>query len=77
MCRFRNVLAAFVFAMATMAALSTEAMAQLPTYGVGRPPTPQEIEAWDLTIPADGRGLTSRYLRAALEGAARHAAARG
>ena len=28
-------------------------------------------------LAADGRGLTSRYLRAALEGAARHAAARG
>ena len=31
--------------------------AQLPTYGVGRTPTADEIKAWDLTIPADGRGL--------------------
>ncbi len=31
--------------------------AQLPTYGVGRVPTPEEITAWDLTIPPDGEGL--------------------
>ena len=32
-------------------------LAQLPTYGVGRPPTAEEIQAWDLTIPPDGQGL--------------------
>jgi mono/diheme cytochrome c family protein len=31
--------------------------AQLPTYGVGRPPTAEEVKAWDLTIPPDGQGL--------------------
>jgi S-disulfanyl-L-cysteine oxidoreductase SoxD len=31
--------------------------AQLPTYGVGRPPTAEEIQAWALTIPPDGQGL--------------------
>jgi cytochrome c len=31
--------------------------AQLPTYGVGRPPTAEEVQAWDLTIPPDGQGL--------------------
>ena len=31
--------------------------AQLPTYGVGRPPTAEEVKDWDLTIPADGQGL--------------------
>lgn len=31
--------------------------AQLPTYGVGRAPTAEEIAAWDLTIPPDGEGL--------------------
>jgi len=30
---------------------------QLPTYGVGRAPAPEEIAAWDLTIPPDGEGL--------------------
>jgi S-disulfanyl-L-cysteine oxidoreductase SoxD len=33
------------------------AAAQLPTYGVGRPPTAEEVRAWDLTIRADGQGL--------------------
>jgi mono/diheme cytochrome c family protein len=33
------------------------AAAQLPTYGVGRPPTTEEVQAWDLTIPPDGQGL--------------------
>jgi len=31
--------------------------AQLPTYGVGRPPTAEEVKAWDLTIPSDGQSL--------------------
>lgn len=31
--------------------------AQLPTYGVGRTPTAEEIAVWDLTIPPDGEGL--------------------
>jgi S-disulfanyl-L-cysteine oxidoreductase SoxD len=33
------------------------AAAQLPTYGVGRPPTAEEVQAWDLTIPSEGHGL--------------------
>ena len=33
------------------------AAGQLPTYGVGRTPTAEEIKAWDLTIPRDGQGL--------------------
>ena len=35
----------------------SEALAQMPTYGVGRAPTAEEIKAWDLTIPPDGQGL--------------------
>ena len=31
--------------------------AQLPTYSMGRPPSAEEVKAWDLTIPADGQGL--------------------
>ena len=31
--------------------------AQLPTYGVGRAPTAEEIRAWDVTIPPEGKGL--------------------
>jgi mono/diheme cytochrome c family protein len=30
---------------------------QLPTYGLGRAPTAEEIRKWDVTIPPDGRGL--------------------
>jgi S-disulfanyl-L-cysteine oxidoreductase SoxD len=33
------------------------AAAQFPTYGVGRPPTADEVQAWDLTIPPNGQGL--------------------
>jgi len=33
------------------------ALAQMPTYGVGRAPTAEELKAWDLTIPPDGQGL--------------------
>ena len=40
--------------------------AQLPTYGVGRPPTAEEVKAWDLTIPPDGQGLASGSGTAAL-----------
>jgi cytochrome c len=33
------------------------AMAQSPKYKVGRAPTPEEIKAWDISIPPDGTGL--------------------
>ena len=36
---------------------ASSAMGQLPTYGVGRAPTAEEVKAWDLTIPPDGQGL--------------------
>jgi cytochrome c len=39
------------------AAGTSPVAAQMPTYGVGRTPTAEEIKAWDLTIPPDGRGL--------------------
>jgi len=42
------------------------ALAQLPTYGVGRPPTVEEVKAWDLTIPPDGQGLPQGSGTAAL-----------
>jgi S-disulfanyl-L-cysteine oxidoreductase SoxD len=31
--------------------------AELPTYRLGRTPTADEIKAWDVTIPPDGKGL--------------------
>ena len=42
--------------------------AQLPTYGVGRPPSAEEIKAWALTIPPDGQGLPRIVLVATLHG---------
>jgi S-disulfanyl-L-cysteine oxidoreductase SoxD len=44
-------------ALALVVGASGDALAQLPTYGFGRTPTAAEVEAWDLTIPFDGRGL--------------------
>ena len=43
-------------ALIVMGGLWTAA-AQLPTSGVGRPPTAEEVRAWDLTIRPDGQGL--------------------
>jgi len=39
----------------TTTALSSDA--QLPTYGLGRTATAEQIKAWDVTIPSDGTGL--------------------
>jgi cytochrome c len=36
---------------------ASSAAGQLPTYGIGRAPTAEEVTAWDLTIPPDGQGL--------------------
>jgi cytochrome c len=47
-----------VAAAAAMLLVATRPVsAQLPTYGLGRAPTADEIKAWDLTIPPDGQGL--------------------
>ena len=32
-------------------------LGQTPKYAVGRAPTPEEIKAWDISIPPDGSGL--------------------
>jgi len=44
-------------ALVALVAAAWPAAAQLPTYGLGRAPTAEEIKAWDLTIPPDGQGL--------------------
>lgn len=38
-------------------AYSAPAQAQSPKYNIGRAPTQQEIQAWDISIPPDGTGL--------------------
>lgn len=54
MCRLgRTVAAGALLAAVTASSVA----AQLPTYGMGRAPTAEEVKAWDLTIPPDGRGL--------------------
>ena len=40
-----------------IATTALSSYAQLPTYGVGRIPTAEQIKAWDVTIPSDGTGL--------------------
>ena len=56
MCTRRLWRAVGIIALLVAAGASPVA-AQLPTYGVGRPPAAEEIQAWDLTIPPDGQGL--------------------
>jgi mono/diheme cytochrome c family protein len=53
---YRFCRAAGIVALLAMAGI-WPAAAQLPTYGVGRPPTADEIQAWALTIRPDGQGL--------------------
>jgi S-disulfanyl-L-cysteine oxidoreductase SoxD len=51
--RFSNLLAAGIVLLATSASL-----AQAPSYtNVGRTPTKEEIQAWDIAIGPDGKGL--------------------
>lgn len=51
--RFSNLLAAGIVLLATSASL-----AQAPSYrNVGRTPTKEEIQAWDIAVGPDGKGL--------------------
>jgi len=43
--------------LAAASALAWPALAQSPTYGVGRAPTEAEIKAWDIAIGPDGKEL--------------------
>ena len=56
MCTHRLWWSAGIVALIVIAGV-WPAAAQLPTYSVGRPPTAEEVQAWDLTIPSDGQGL--------------------
>lgn len=47
---FRGAVLVFVLAAAP-------GWGQSPSYGVGRAPTPEEIEGWDIAIAPDGEGL--------------------
>jgi hypothetical protein len=43
--------------LVTILAMCQIGSAQSPTFGVGRPPTPEELRAWDISISPDGREL--------------------
>ena len=43
--------------LALVAVMSAPALAQGPTYGVGRTPTPEEIRAWDISVGPTGEEL--------------------
>ena len=53
----RRTLAVAGVGVLVIMATALPSPAQLPTFGVGRTPTAEEIKAWDVTIPADGKGL--------------------
>jgi S-disulfanyl-L-cysteine oxidoreductase SoxD len=46
-----------VLPLALVWLLGVPALAQGPTYGIGRPPTPEEIRAWDISIGPTGEEL--------------------
>jgi hypothetical protein len=43
--------------IATILAAGQLVLAQLPTYGVGRTPTADEVKAWDISIGPSGKEL--------------------
>jgi len=53
----RRVLAVVGVGAVVAAVAAPATRAQLPTYRLGRTPTTDEIRAWDVTIPPDGKGL--------------------
>jgi mono/diheme cytochrome c family protein len=52
----RTLAVAGLVALASVAT-ALPSPAQLPTFGLGRTPTAEEVKAWDVTIPPDGKGL--------------------
>ena len=46
-----------VVALAISLVTTTHLFAQSPKYGVGRPPTAEELKAWDIAISPDGKEL--------------------
>jgi S-disulfanyl-L-cysteine oxidoreductase SoxD len=53
----RRVLAVAGVGALVAAVAAPASRAQLPTYRLGRTPTAEEVKAWDVTIPPDGKGL--------------------
>ena len=53
----RRTLAVAGVGLLVIVAAALPSPAQLRTFGLGRTPTAEEIKAWDVTIPPDGKGL--------------------
>jgi mono/diheme cytochrome c family protein len=53
----RNTGAVIGLGLLVSVATTFPSRAQLPTYGLGRTPTAEELKAWDVTIPPEGKGL--------------------
>jgi S-disulfanyl-L-cysteine oxidoreductase SoxD len=53
----RRAVVAAGMSMLVAAVAAPAVRAQLPSYHLGRTPTAEEIRAWDITIPPDGKGL--------------------
>ncbi len=49
-------LPSFIFSVVILSACAV-ALAQAPDYNVGRTPSQDEIRAWDISVPPDGKGL--------------------
>ena len=43
--------------VSVLAVVGSAANAQSPKYGIGRPPTAEEIQTWDISVFPDGTGL--------------------
>jgi S-disulfanyl-L-cysteine oxidoreductase SoxD len=55
----RKALVATGAGVLLLAVTTLSSSAQLPSYGVGRTPTAEQIKAWNVTVPPDGAGLPS------------------
>jgi cytochrome c len=55
--RKQTAIVACVTAFLGFHSLSAAALETQETYGIGRPPTADEVKAWDITVMPDGTGL--------------------
>lgn len=55
--RFLNRKFPSLIAALTIGVACVPALAQTPSYNLGRTPTPEEIKAWDTAVGPDGKGL--------------------
>jgi mono/diheme cytochrome c family protein len=66
MCIRKRLAVTIASLLGVTAVLVSVCSAQLSTYRLGRAPTTDEVKAWDVTIPPDGKGLPEGTGTAAL-----------